>query len=228
LCFAFIYLAEAKETCSNDNLLMKTIGIIGTGRLGSHMACTWAAAGHTVILGSRDAQKAQRIVDKILSPEGYKGSGGENTPPFANADKAKLTGSDFETAAKLSEIIVLATPFPSTADVLRALKPHLGGKVIIDSTNPFYSGNGLPPGQPWDSAIEYHRSIADEPSASWATGYKTVYWTTIVPGGSGSFDTCGDDAARRAVAELAASHGFAATDRGSAAAASGLEPGRRR
>ena len=206
---------------------MKTIGILGTGRLGCHMASTWAASGHTVVLGSRDAAKAQHIVNQILSPQGYKGDGGANTPPFSGSDQAKLTGADYQTAAQ-ADIVVLATPFPVTVEIIRSLKPYLSGKIVIDSTNPFYSGTGLPAGQPYDSAVEYHRSVLNDESASWATGYKTIYWTKIVPGGTGSFDTCGDAEAKAAVVDLAKSHGFTASDRGGFEQAAGLEPGRRR
>ena len=211
----------------NPVVMMKTIGILGTGRLGTHLASTWAAAGHTVMLGSRDSSKAQLIVRQILSPQGFTGEGGAKTPPFPGADQAKLTGTDYVTAAQ-ADIVVLATPFSVTSEIILALKPQLSGKIIIDSTNPFYSGTGLPPGQPFDSAIEYHRNVLNDSTAVWATAYKTVYWTKLVPGGSGSFDMCGDAAAKSIVAELAASHGFAAADRGGFEHAAALEPGRRR
>lgn len=47
-----------------------TIGILGTGRMGTHLAAVWANAGHTVILGSRTKSKADEIVDALKSGAG--------------------------------------------------------------------------------------------------------------------------------------------------------------
>jgi predicted dinucleotide-binding enzyme len=71
-----------------------TIGILGTGRLGTHTAATWAAAGHRVLLGSRDSEKARRIVDGIRSPAGYRGKGGEQTMAIPESAHANLEGTD--------------------------------------------------------------------------------------------------------------------------------------
>ena len=37
----------------------------GTGNEGPGLALRWAGAGHTVIIGSRKAEKAQRVADEI-------------------------------------------------------------------------------------------------------------------------------------------------------------------
>ena len=37
------------------------IGIIGTGNIGSSLGKRWTDAGHTVMFGSRDAEKAQEL-----------------------------------------------------------------------------------------------------------------------------------------------------------------------
>ena len=36
------------------------VGIIGAGRMGSHLAATWARAGVHVTLGSKDSAKSKR------------------------------------------------------------------------------------------------------------------------------------------------------------------------
>ena len=46
-----------------------TIGILGTGRMGVHLAATWGAAGYSIILGSRDKSKADDIVTALRSAD---------------------------------------------------------------------------------------------------------------------------------------------------------------
>ena len=46
-----------------------TIAVIGgTGELGSALAKRWAAAGYSVVLGSRSKQKAQAAAEKMKLP----------------------------------------------------------------------------------------------------------------------------------------------------------------
>ena len=71
-----------------------TIGILGTGRLGAHVAATWAAAGHRVLLGSRNPSKAREIVEAIRSPAGYRGNGGEQTKALPDGRRIELEGTD--------------------------------------------------------------------------------------------------------------------------------------
>ena len=87
---------ESRKSCAPplEPMSNLTIGILGTGRLGTHTAATWAAAGHRVLLGSRDSEKAQRIVDAIRSPAGYRGTGGEQTKVIPESAHANLEGTD--------------------------------------------------------------------------------------------------------------------------------------
>jgi hypothetical protein len=87
---------ESRKSCALplDPMSNLTIGILGTGRLGTHTAATWAAAGHRVLLGSRDSEKARRIVDAIRSPTGYRGKGGEQTQAIPESAHANLEGTD--------------------------------------------------------------------------------------------------------------------------------------
>ena len=88
--------SESKKSCAIplDPMSNFTIGILGTGRLGTHTAATWAATGHRVLLGSRDSEKARRIVDGIRSPAGYRGKGGEQTMAIPESAHANLEGTD--------------------------------------------------------------------------------------------------------------------------------------
>jgi NADPH-dependent F420 reductase len=92
-----------------------TLAIIGgTGALGSGLARRWAAAGYAVIIGSRDADKADASARTLGAARGA-----------ANAD-----------AASAGDIVVLTVPWASHAAILDEIKPHVAGKIVIDTTVP--------------------------------------------------------------------------------------------
>ena len=96
------------------------IGIIGgTGDLGSGLALRWAKAGHEVMIGSRNAQRAQ-----------------EKAAEFSQKSGSTITGDDNEIVAKQSELLVMAVPFASHSDTLNSVGEHLDGKIFVDVTVP--------------------------------------------------------------------------------------------
>jgi 8-hydroxy-5-deazaflavin:NADPH oxidoreductase len=95
------------------------IGIIGgTGREGRGLAARWAKAGHQVALGSRDEARARERAAELSSP-GNVVEGGSN-----------------EWAVSQADAVVLCVPYAAHAETLRALAPHLAGRVLIDITVP--------------------------------------------------------------------------------------------
>jgi NADPH-dependent F420 reductase len=86
----------------------------GTGTLGSGLAGRWAKAGYPVVIGSRDAAKA---ADAARAFQGATGA--------SNAD-----------AAKSAEIIILAVPWATHAQIIDEIKPHTAGKLVVDTTVP--------------------------------------------------------------------------------------------
>jgi len=113
----------------------ETIAVIGgTGAEGGGLALRWAAAGHRVILGSRDAAKAQQAAAELsaLLPAG------------------RIEGEDSASAAAKATIVVLAVPFSGQMATVRALRAELQGKILIDVTVPLVppkvSTVQLPPG----------------------------------------------------------------------------------
>jgi NADPH-dependent F420 reductase len=100
---------------------MQTISVIGgTGELGSGLARRWAKAGIPVIIGSRDAGRAQD----------------------AAAELNKLAGNDLAQgmsnyeAAEAGDVVVLTVKFSHHATTLEELRPALNGKILIDTTVP--------------------------------------------------------------------------------------------
>jgi 8-hydroxy-5-deazaflavin:NADPH oxidoreductase len=100
---------------------LPTVAIIGgTGTLGSGLAKRWAAAGYGVVIGSRTADKAGAAARALAVKAG--------APPARGATNAD--------AASVAEVIVLAVPWSNHAQILEEIKPHVAGKVVVDTTVP--------------------------------------------------------------------------------------------
>ncbi len=98
---------------------MRIAVIGGTGKEGRGLALRWAKAGHDVIVGSRDAARAQAAAAEMSSVAGR-----------------TVTGADNAAAAEQAEVVLLSVPYAGHADTLRALAPALSGRVVIDITVP--------------------------------------------------------------------------------------------
>jgi len=99
----------------------RSIAILGgTGPAGTGLALRWARAGETVILGSRDAQRAQQAAEKIKTKVG---------------NQARVSGMENSAACAAADILVLTVPFESQAALLKRLKPAINpGSILIDAT----------------------------------------------------------------------------------------------
>lgn len=96
---------------------LPTIAILGgTGAEGSGLAHRWARAGYAVIIGSREAAKAEEAASEV----GVEG----------------VTGADNHDAAEACDIAVLTVPFPAQRDTLAAVRDALQGKILVDVTVP--------------------------------------------------------------------------------------------
>jgi NADPH-dependent F420 reductase len=91
-----------------------TIGILGgTGDQGKGLARRFALAGHKVIIGSRNAERARQAADEI----GVRGA--ENT----------VTATE-------SDIVIVAVPWDGHKATVESLKSELAGKIVVDCVNP--------------------------------------------------------------------------------------------
>jgi 8-hydroxy-5-deazaflavin:NADPH oxidoreductase len=92
------------------------IAIIGgTGNLGSALAWRLARAGRTVIIGSRSADSAVGKAAEL----------GHGLTGRANAD-----------AAAAADLVIVTVPFSAQAATLEDIKPHVAGKIVVDTTVP--------------------------------------------------------------------------------------------
>ncbi len=96
-----------------------TLAVLGgTGNEGPGLALRWARAGHTVIIGSRQAEKAQRVAEDLNTKLG--------TP--------LIVGMDNLAAAEACDVAVITVPYSAQNALLESLKPALQGKVLVNVT----------------------------------------------------------------------------------------------
>ena len=183
------------------------IGIIGSGNVGSALGMRWAQIGHNVVFGSRNpgADDLQKAVAKAGT----------------TARAATL-----QEAATSSEVLLLATPWPPTKQVIESLG-DLTGKIMIDATNPLLPNlQGLEQGT---------TTSGGEQVARWARGARVIKAFNTI--GSNIMERpafgnerpvlfyCSDDAEAKKVADhLATEIGFEAMDAGPLTQARVLEP----
>ncbi len=102
-------------------LSRRTIGILGgTGAQGRGLAYRWALRGLSVVIGSREARRAERIAESLRE----------------RAGSQRVRGTDNAGCAADSDLVVVAVPFDGHASLLTSLRSPLAGKVVIDCVNP--------------------------------------------------------------------------------------------
>lgn len=96
-----------------------TLAILGgTGNEGPGLALRWARAGHKVIIGSRQTEKAERVAAEINAQ-----LGADSVVGMENAD-----------AAHTCDVAVLTVPYAAQNPLLENLKEQLQNKVLINVT----------------------------------------------------------------------------------------------
>ncbi len=108
---------------SNEEKKIYKIGIIGgTGKEGKGLAYRWVLAGHHVIIGSRQREKAQKAVDVVSEMLG--------------GEQPLLQGMENHVAAAACEIAVLTVPYGAHRQTLEDLKDDLSGKILVNVVVP--------------------------------------------------------------------------------------------
>src|SRR6516164_2055560 len=106
-------LMTERETPSVDGLVIAILG--GTGPQGRGLARRFAMAGHQVIIGSRNHDRAYGVAREI----------GHDVRGLANRD-----------AAREATLVIAAVPWEGHAELLTGLAPELAGKIVVDCVNP--------------------------------------------------------------------------------------------
>lgn len=108
---------------------VRPIAVIGgTGPAGMGLALRWARSGETIIIGSRDEQRAQLAASAIQLRVG---------------NQANVTGMENGPACTAADILMLTVPFEGQATLLKQLKNSITpGSILIDATVPLASAVG--------------------------------------------------------------------------------------
>lgn len=105
---------------------MTTIAVIGgTGKEGKGLALRWAHAGHHIIIGSRDAARAESTAGELNSL----------------LNKETVRGLGNAAAAQAAEVVVLSVPYEAHRATLEMIKDGAQGKILIDVTAPLDPDN---------------------------------------------------------------------------------------
>jgi NADPH-dependent F420 reductase len=110
-----------------------TIAILGgTGKEGQGLALRWASAGHKVLIGSRQAEKALGIANELNARLGL----------------SQIEGFENGEAARRADICVLTVVQAAHQAALESLKQDLAGKILVDATARVDFRNPQPPAPP--------------------------------------------------------------------------------
>ena len=185
--------------------MSRKIAILGgTGPLGSGLALRWVRAGETVIIGSRDAERAQtcagQVLERVRSAAPLLGL--EHPYPLTGADNASAVGS--------ADVVVLAVPFEGHASLLKKLKPVFKtNTILIDATVPLAASVGGRATRTlgvWQGCAAQQAAELAPQGVAVAAAFQNL--SAELLGGDGPMDcdviVCADDPrARQVAAELA-------------------------
>jgi hypothetical protein len=109
--------------------MSRAIAVLGgTGPEGFGLALRWARAGESVIIGSRDANRAVEAATRIARQTG---------------GTASITGAENSAAVAATDLIVLTVPFEGHAALLKQIKTSFrAGSILIDATVPLAASVG--------------------------------------------------------------------------------------
>jgi 8-hydroxy-5-deazaflavin:NADPH oxidoreductase len=114
------------------------IGILGTGMVGQTVGAALAAKGHSVMIGTRDIQKALASNEK--NAMGMPGFG------TWHQDHQDIQVGTFADTATFGEMLVNATSGLASLEALKAAgTDNLGSKILIDIANELDFSKGMPP-----------------------------------------------------------------------------------
>jgi hypothetical protein len=100
-----------------------TVGVLGgTGPQGRGLAYRLALVGQLVLVGSRDAARAEAAAAELNDLRAGAGT--------------EVTGADNRTVAAKSDLVIVAVPWDGHGALLESLRDQLAGKIVVDCVNP--------------------------------------------------------------------------------------------
>jgi NADPH-dependent F420 reductase len=101
---------------AEDRPVIAIVG--GTGKLGAGLARRLAKAGYALIIGSREASRAEQAAALAVDTGG------------------RATGQANLAAAAAADMVIVAVPFASQRAILEEIAPAVQGKIVVDTTVP--------------------------------------------------------------------------------------------
>lgn len=94
----------------------------GTGEEGSGLAVRWANEGYPIVIGSRSAEKAEKVAAELSE--------------LLPAGSASLTGKSNADAAAAADIVVLSVPYAAQHDTAAQIVEGSQGKIVVSVVVP--------------------------------------------------------------------------------------------
>lgn len=190
---------------------MKKISILGSGTVGQTLAAGFIKNGYEVFMGTHNPNK---------------------TIEWQNDSLKGIKLESYEEAVKKSEIVVLSVKGTVAEDVVKIIVSYIGGKTIIDTTNPI---SDTPP---VNGVLSYFTSLNDSlmeklqkiaPDAHFVKSFSSSGASTMVNPDFGgirpSMFICGNDqSAKKEVSSILEMFGWDSEDMGAVEAARSIEP----
>jgi NADPH-dependent F420 reductase len=102
---------------AQDRPVIAVVG--GTGKLGTGLARRLAKAGYVLVIGSREAGRAEQAALALAQDTG-----------------GQVTGQANRAAAGAGDIVIVTVPFTNQKAILEDIGPVVRGKIVIDTTVP--------------------------------------------------------------------------------------------
>jgi 8-hydroxy-5-deazaflavin:NADPH oxidoreductase len=138
------------------------VTIVGAGNMGRGIGTRLVSGGHEVQIIDHDSEDARELADEL------------------NAQAAGAAKSD-EDGTVEGDVAVLAIPYPKLSEALEQYGDDLGGKIVVDITNPIDVSTmdrlATPPGV--SAAEEIARRV---PNARVVKAFNTTFAGTLVAG----------------------------------------------
>ncbi|MEU1899901.1 NADPH-dependent F420 reductase [Nocardiopsis dassonvillei] len=111
-----------QSTSAGADIAGLSVAVLGgTGDQGRGLARRLALAGHTVHLGSRSAERADKAARELVEAE---------------ATPIDVRGLDNASAAAAGDVVIVAVPWDGHRELLEQLAAPLAGKIVVDCVNP--------------------------------------------------------------------------------------------
>ena len=119
----------------------------GTGKEGAGLATRWARVGHSIIIGSRDAERAKTKAAELREA----------------THKLPIMGESNAEAARLGAVVVIALPAQGLAATLPEVREGCRDKVVVSTVVPLtFGGPRLHTPPPAGSSAEEAQALLPE------------------------------------------------------------------